>query len=56
MINYDVILNLSSGVTYNWCIQLDAPQSLALRYYVSLDMVSPQHVPVSVVGVGKATR
>ena len=30
MINYDSIFNLSSGVICNWCIQLDAPQSLAL--------------------------
>ena len=30
MINYDTIFNLSSGVTCNWCIQLDALQSLAL--------------------------
>ena len=28
MINYDYIFNLSSGVTCNWCIQLDAPHSL----------------------------
>ena len=31
MINYDSIFNLSSGVTCNWCIQLDALQSLALK-------------------------
>ena len=31
MINYDSIFNLSSGVTCNWCIQLDALESLALN-------------------------
>ena len=30
MINYDSMFNLSSGVTCNWCIQLDATQTLAL--------------------------
>ena len=29
MINYDSMCNLSSGVICNWCIQLDAPQSIA---------------------------
>ena len=32
MINYDSIFILSSGVTCNWCIQLDAPQSLAFNH------------------------
>ena len=31
MVNYDSVFNLSSGVTCNWCIQLDARQSLALN-------------------------
>ena len=30
-INYDSIFNLSSGVTCNWCIQLDAPQIITLN-------------------------
>ena len=30
MINDDSIFNLSSGVTCNWCVQMDAPRSLAL--------------------------
>ena len=33
MINYDSIFILSSGVTCNWCIQLDALQSLALNVH-----------------------
>ena len=36
MIKYNFIFNLSSGVTCNWCIQLDAPQSLGLRLAVSI--------------------
>ena len=35
MINYDSIFNLSSGVTCNWCIQLDALQSIALICQIS---------------------
>ena len=34
MINYDSMFNFSSGVTCNWCIQIDAPQSLALKFKV----------------------
>ena len=31
MINYDSVFNLSSDVTCNWCIHLDALQSIALK-------------------------
>ena len=31
MINYDSVFNLSSDVTCNWGIQLDALQSMALK-------------------------
>ena len=36
MIHCDSIFNLSSGVTCNWCIQMDAPQSLALRQHLQI--------------------
>ena len=35
-INYDSIFNLSSGVTCNWCIQLDAPQIIALNWWLTI--------------------
>ena len=34
MINYDSTFNLSSGVTCNWCIQLDALQIITLSSIV----------------------
>ncbi len=34
MVNCDSMFNLSSGVTCNWCIQLNALQSKALRKVV----------------------
>ena len=54
MINYDYnMFNLSSGVTCNWCIQLDAPQSLALTL---LSSVKITHFLVAIVNTNNGLR
>ena len=51
MINYDYIFNLSRGVTCNWCIQLDALESIALMHgnIHSIDQRNPEKACVGVI-------